>query len=139
MTVIDSDGMIMGRLSSIVAKRLLNGEEITIVNAEKTVISGSKLASFTEYKQAVDRGNKEFGPYFPKRPDQILKRTIRGMLPYKKARGKEAMSRLKTYIGVPQELSTVDAVTIAEAHMDRLSSVKYIRLEELTRKLGAKF
>jgi large subunit ribosomal protein L13 len=138
MTVIDSDKMILGRFSSIIAKRLLNGEEITIVNAEKTIISGSKVSSFAEYKQAVDRGNKEFGPYFPKRPDQIVKRTIRGMLPYKKARGRDAMSRLKTYIGVPEELSDVETESVPEAHMNRLSS-KYLRLEELCRKLGAKF
>ncbi|MCL7414754.1 MAG: 50S ribosomal protein L13 [ANME-2 cluster archaeon] len=139
MTVIDADGMILGRLSSILAKRLLAGEEIHIVNAEKAVISGDKVTTYTEYKQSVDRGNREFGPYFPRRPDQILKRTIRGMLPYKRARGRDAMSRLKTYIGVPEELSREETATIDGADMNRLSSVKYVRLEELSNKLGAKF
>jgi len=138
MTVINADGMILGRLASILAKRLLAGEEIYIINAEKIVISGDKVTTFTEYKQSVDRGNREFGPYYPKRPDHIVKRTIRGMLPYKRARGRDAMSRLKTYIGVPEELSREEAVSVEGANMNRLSSVKYIRLEELSRKLGAK-
>lgn len=137
MTVINADGMILGRLASILAKRLLAGEEIHIINAEKIVISGDKVTTFGEYKQSVDRGNREFGPYHPKRPDHIVKRTIRGMLPYKRPRGRDAMSRLKTYIGVPEELSREEAVSIEGANMNRLSSVKYIRLEELSRKLGA--
>jgi large subunit ribosomal protein L13 len=137
MTVINADGMILGRLASILAKRLLAGEEIYIINAEKIVISGDKVTTFGEYKQSVDRGNREFGPYYPKRPDHIVKRTIRGMLPYKRARGRDAMSRLKTYIGVPEELSREEAFSIEGANMNRLSSVKYIRLEELSRKLGA--
>ena len=139
MTVIKADGMILGRLSSIMAKRLLAGEEIHIVNTERMVISGDKVTTFTEYKQSVDRGNREFGPYYPKRPDHIVKRTIRGMLPYKKARGKDAMSRLKTYIGVPEELKNEETASIDGADMKQLSSVKYIRLEELSTKLGANF
>ncbi|MCL7474658.1 MAG: 50S ribosomal protein L13 [Methanosarcinales archaeon] len=138
MTVVNADGMILGRLASILAKRLLAGEEIQIVNAEKIVISGDKVTTFTEYKQSVDRGNREFGPYYPKRPDHIVKRTIRGMLPYKRARGRDAMDRLKTYIGVPEELRREEAVSIEGANMNRLSSVKYIRLGELSTKLGAK-
>ena len=139
MTVINADGMILGRLSSIMAKRLLAGEEIHIVNTERMVISGDKVTIFTEYKESVDRGNREFGPYYPKRPDHIVKRTIRGMLPYKKARGKDAMSRLKTYIGVPEELKNEETASIDGADMKQLSSVKYIRLEELSTKLGANF
>ena len=139
MTIINAEGLILGRLSSIVAKRLLSGEEILIVNAERAVISGSKVTTFNEYKQSIDRGAKEFGPYFPKRPDQIVKRTIRGMLPYKKARGRDAMSRLKTYIGVPESIRNKETISITEADMKRLSSIKYVRLNELCTKLGARF
>ncbi|MFV9630738.1 MAG: 50S ribosomal protein L13 [Methanosarcinales archaeon] len=139
MTIINADGLILGRLSSIVAKRLLNGEEILIVNAERAVISGSKVTTFYEYKQSIDRGATEFGPYFPKRPDQIVKRTIRGMLPYKKTRGRDAMSRLKTYIGVPESMRNKETTSITRADMKRLSSIKYVRLDELCTKLGAKF
>src|SRR5665647_3512969 len=84
MTVIDANGLILGRLASTVAKQLLSGDDkIYIVNAEKAIISGSKAATLREYRETRERGATEFGPYFPKRPDRILKRTIRGMLPYK--------------------------------------------------------
>ncbi|MCK5660568.1 MAG: 50S ribosomal protein L13, partial [Methanosarcinales archaeon] len=82
-SVIDAEHMILGRLSSHVAKRLLAGETIDIINAEKTIISGSKVTTLGEYKDSMKRGSKENGPYYPKRPDMILKRTIRGMLPHK--------------------------------------------------------
>lgn len=139
MTVINADGLILGRLSSIIAKRLLEGEQIFIVNTEKSVISGHRVTIFSEYKQAVDRGTREFGPYFPKRPDQIVKRTIRGMLPYKKMKGRDAMKNLKTYIGVPEELSSEKMDSIEAADIKRLSSVKYTRLDEICKKLGAEF
>ena len=42
VTIIDGEGLVLGRLASTVSKRLLNGEEITIVNAEKIIISGNK-------------------------------------------------------------------------------------------------
>ena len=46
MAVIDANGLILGRLASTVAKRLLSGdEEIHIVNAEKAVISGSRAST----------------------------------------------------------------------------------------------
>ncbi|NLK31483.1 MAG: 50S ribosomal protein L13 [Methanosarcina flavescens] len=140
MTVIDASGLIMGRLASTVAKQLLSGDdEIYIVNAEKAVISGSRATTLKDYRETRERGATEFGPYFPKRPDRILKRTVRGMLPYKKARGRDAMSRLKIYVGVPSELKGVETITIADADMRRLSSSKYIELGEVSQKMGSKF
>jgi large subunit ribosomal protein L13 len=140
MTVIDANGLILGRLASTVAKQLLSGdEEIYIVNAEKAVISGSRATTLKEYRETRERGSMEFGPYFPKRPDRILKRTIRGMLPYKRARGRDAMSRLKVYVGVPSELKDTETITIADADMRLLSSSKYIELGEVSQKMGSKF
>jgi len=139
MMVIDANRLIMGRLASVVAKRLLAGEEIAIVNAEKAVISGSKVTTIGDYKDIRSMGTREFGPYFPKRPDRILKRTVRGMLPYKRARGKDAMSRIKVHVGVPYELQGAELTTIADADMNRLSSNKYVELGEISRRLGAKF
>ncbi len=137
--VIDADGLIMGRLASTVAKRLLAGEEIGIVNAEKAVISGSKVTTFEEYKEIRNMGTREFGPYFPKRPERILKRTVRGMLPYKRLRGKDAMARLKIHVGIPSELKGEKLITVENASMNRLSSNKYVRLGDVSKHLGAKF
>ena len=42
VTLINADGLILGRMASKVAKRLLNGEEVIIVNAEKSRALGKK-------------------------------------------------------------------------------------------------
>ncbi|MCD1293896.1 50S ribosomal protein L13 [Methanocella sp. CWC-04] len=139
MVLINAQGLIVGRLASIVAKKLLEGDEVTIINAEKAVLSGSKKSTFEEYKQAYERGTKEKGPYFPKRPDAILKRTVRGMLPYKRQRGRDAMARLKIFIGTPIEFNGQPSITLEKASVDRLSSFRYMELGELSKQLGAKF
>ncbi|NYT04933.1 MAG: 50S ribosomal protein L13 [Methanomicrobiales archaeon] len=139
VTVIDADGLILGRLASIVAKRTLDGEEIAIVNAEKTVISGSRVTTLVHYDTKVKRGSREGGPFFPRRPDHILKRTIRGMLPYKRQRGAEALKRVKVYVGIPREFAGQERETLEEAHVDRLSSPRFVTLGTLSTRLGAKF
>jgi large subunit ribosomal protein L13 len=139
MAVIDANNLILGRLASNVAKRLLNGEEIKIINAERTIISGRKDTTFERYRRYVARGSREFGPRFPRRPDQIVSRTIRGMIPHTKATGREAYNRLKVYIGVPPELSKEQASTVEDASIMRLSTINYTVLGELSRKLGSKY
>ncbi len=139
MTVIDANNLILGRMASIVAKRLLGGEEIKIINAEKAIISGRKDTTFERYNRYIQRGSREFGPHFPRRPDQMIARTIRGMIPHKKMTGREAYDRLKVYIGVPPELSKEQAGTLDEASITRLSTSNYMVLGELSKKLGSKY
>jgi large subunit ribosomal protein L13 len=139
MTVIDAEGLIMGRLASVVAKKLLDGETIDVLNAEKAIISGSRTTTLLEYKNSITMGTREFGPHFPKRPERILKRTIRGMLPHKRMRGRDAMGRLKVYVGMPAEFKGAEITRIAEADMNRLSSNKYLTLGDVSSKLGSKF
>ncbi|MHC1570486.1 MAG: 50S ribosomal protein L13 [Methermicoccaceae archaeon] len=139
MAVIDGDGLILGRLASIAAKRLLSGEQVHIVNAEKVVVSGSKRHTFEHYLKMRHMGFKEKGPYYPKRPDSIVKRTVRGMLPYKRARGRQALSNLRVYVGVPEELEHESRDVPEQARMERLSTRKYVRLGEVSEFLGSRF
>jgi large subunit ribosomal protein L13 len=104
-TIINGEDLLLGRMASIVAKRALNGETIAIVNAEKAIISGSRARVLTLYGRKRSRGSREGGPFFPRRPDHIVRRTIRGMLPYKRAPGMEAFKRVKVYVGVPMALA----------------------------------
>lgn len=137
MTVIDANGLIMGRLASIVAKRLLAGEQIDIINADLAVVSGNRYSIYADYRESIERGRTEYGPYFPKRPERILKRTVRGMLPYKRQSGRAAMAHLKIYCGVPPEFKNAKTETIEAANVARLSSAKYVKLGEIGRNLGA--
>jgi len=138
MEIIDGAGHILGRLASEVANKLLREKEkrITIVNAERVLISGSKVAIFKEYKRRKDQGSREQGPYFPKMPDRILKRTIRGMLPYKRERGRDAFSRLHVYLGMPDEYAGGESTRVESADAERLSVAKYVTLGEVSEKLG---
>lgn len=135
VTVIDATGAVLGRLASIVAKRLLNGEEIAIVNSEKAIIVGDKDSIKERYKEKREIGSSRKGPYFPRRADRIVKRTVRGMLPYQQPKGREALKRLKCYIGVPKEFEGVEFETIESV---KKTPLRYITVGELSEFLGAK-
>jgi len=139
VTVIDADGLLLGRMASIVAGRALAGEEIAIVNAEKTIISGSRARVLANYDQKRRRGSTEGGPFFPRRPDHIVRRTIRGMLPYKRQAGAAAFKRVMCYVGVPVELQGKATESLETAHMDRLNNPQFVTVGAVSTFLGAKF
>lgn len=133
--VIDAKGLILGRMASIVAKRLLQGESIIIVNAEKAAISGKRLSRVREAKTFLEVGHPRKGPYHPRRPDRIVRRTVRGMLPRKKPKGQQAYKRLKVYLSTPPELNNSETQTIPEASAERLRC-PYITVGELAKEIG---
>lgn len=137
--IIDASGMILGRLASLAATELLAGEEIAIVNAEKAIISGRRESVYREYEEMKNKGSTEKGPHYPKRPERIMKRTVRGMLPHKTKRGRDAMSRLKIYVGVPSEFEGMKIERPEAAKMTRLGTAKYVELGDVSRKFGSKF
>lgn len=135
--VIDASGHILGRLSSYIAKRLLEGEKIVVVNAEKAIITGSPENVFERYKEKYDRGSKEKGPYFPRHPEKIFKRTVRGMLPWKSRRGREAYRRLRVFMGVPDQLKGREFEKVDVALYEKVSKTeKYVYLADVSRYLG---
>ena len=76
VTVIDGRNLIHGRLASVVAERIMDGEEIVVLNAEAIVITGVKEQVFADFKAKVDRGDttKRKGPFYPRRADLLFKR-----------------------------------------------------------------
>ncbi|GLI47778.1 50S ribosomal protein L13 [Methanoculleus bourgensis] len=139
VTVIDADGLLLGRMASVVAGRALAGEEIAIVNAEKAIVSGDRAYVLADYYRKRNRGSREGGPFYPRRPDHIIKRTIRGMLPYKRERGIAAFKRIKVYVGVPTEFSSMERESLEVAHIDRLSNPRYVTVGAISTNLGAKY
>ena len=136
-SVIDAKDLVLGRMASAVAKRLLNGEKIIIVNAEKAVVSGKKLSIIKKHKEFLEVGHFRKGPLHPRRPDRIVKKVVRGMLPRRKPRGIEALKRLKVYIGLPEQFKDVEKTVIPEADATDLRG-PYIKLSELARNIGWK-
>ncbi|MDR2966751.1 MAG: 50S ribosomal protein L13 [Methanobacteriaceae archaeon] len=139
--IIDGEGHILGRLASLISKKLLEGEDIVVLNSEKIVVTGSKEWAYAKYKQRVDRASisnpRDLGPKYPRKPDDIFRRTVRGMLPYKKSKGRLAFKGLKTYIGVPKEFKEFETSTLPQAESKNIR--KGIELGEISKLLGAKF
>ncbi len=135
--IIDAKGLILGRMSSIVAKRLLNGERITIVNADQAVISGRRLSIIRNAHEFLQVGHFRKGPLHGRRPDNIVKKVIRGMVPRKKPKGEEALKKLRVYIGVPQEFQDKEKMSFPEIGASNLRS-PYIPVSELAHAIGWK-
>lgn len=135
-TIIDATGLTVGRVASHVAKRLLAGEEIHIVNAEKAMVSGRRDQILEHYQWKKTVGFRRKGPFYPRTPDGMLKRSIRGMLDYNdKPRHRNAYRRLKTYTGTPPELKGKPVETIEGA---RFRAIRGLSLGEISTNLGHK-
>ena len=132
--VVDARDCILGRVASQVAERALEGERIAVVNAEEAIITGGKDDVMSVYEKRAQLGSDR-GPYYPKRPDRIMKRSIRGMLPYKRPRGREAFEGIRVYVGNPFEDDNPEV--LEGTSLDRLSNIKFVQLGEISENLGA--
>lgn len=140
ITVVDATGLILGRLASVVAKQLLMGERIVILNAEKALISGRRLSIIRAAKQRLERrtkGSKTKSPKHPRRPDGIVRRTVRGMLPWDKPRGHAAYKRLRVFIGVPVDYAGVTPQSVPESRRS-LTKTGVITIGEVAQSIGWK-
>jgi large subunit ribosomal protein L13 len=142
MLIVDAKDAILGRLATFVAKRLLAGEQVAIVNAEQAVITGHRKATLDVYEtwlRTRNVANPRKGPIHPRRPDHLVRMTVRGMLPFDKKKGRDAYRRLKVYVGVPAEFKDKEMKILSEASVERLRTRRFIRVEELSKHLSAKF
>ncbi len=103
--LVDGTRLIAGRLASNVAKLLRKGNRVSVVNCDKIMMSGKKSSIIGEYEEFLKINSiihPRHGPKHPRRPDTIIKRMVRGMLPKEKPSKKTYLARLITYIGVPK-------------------------------------
>lgn len=136
--IIDANNSILGRLATVVAKKSLLGEKINIVNCENAVVTGKRETILEKYKKKVVRGTPAKGPFIPKTPDRFVRRTIRGMLPYKKEKGKEAFKNIKCCIGVPNEFKDKKITVIKEAEIEKSKDLRYVTVKEICKYLGGR-
>ncbi len=130
--IIDATKASFGRICSYAAKQALEGNEIIVLNSEKTVITGNQKDILNKHRTLKQKGgHSQKGPKYIKIPFRILKRGIRGMLPNHRAgQGKIAYSKIKCYDGIPEEFKGKEMKKIQGPKHN-----KYITLKELTRKL----
>lgn len=135
---VDASNQIAGRLSSKVAKLILSGKRVVVVNAEKALVSGSRTSVVNQWKERLElssRVNPIYGPIHPRRPDNILRRMVRGMVPRKKPKGALAMKRLRVYIGIPSGIESTKLTKFEDTTATRPIPV-YVTMGDLSKSLG---
>jgi len=147
MKVLNAEGLVLGRLASYAAKMALIGEDVIIVNSEMAVVLGERRMVFERYLKRLRRknlGNYRKGPYHQKRPDKMLRRTVRNMLPFNSIRGREAYKRIMTYIGVPrEEIMRKHNVNIGDVKFEgdliKKGVSNFVTLEDISEFIGGNF
>ncbi|KAF4518232.1 hypothetical protein B566_EDAN006913 [Ephemera danica] len=142
--VVDGKGHLLGRLAAVVAKSILQGNRIIVVHAEQLNISGNFFRSKLKYLSFLKKRcnvNPARGPFHFRAPNKIFWRTVRGMLPHKTDRGKQALRRLKTYDGCPPPYDHRKKVVVPGAM--RLLCLKpgrkYCQVGRLSHEVGWKY
>ncbi len=138
--VVDGTGAILGRLATFVAKQLLAGKRVVIVNAEKVAVSGDPVAVKQSYKRLIlsvrSHLSEKWRPKRARSPQRLIRKAIKGMLP-NNYRGLEALRRLRIYVGVPEEFRKTQLITVPTSMtIEKLVKTKYVTLGEIARELG---
>lgn len=129
--IVDAKFCIYGRLASRVADEALNGWSIAVVNVAEAIITGDPDNTISKFKTRTEIGSDQ-GPVYPKQPHRLFKRSVRGMLPHKKPRGREALNRIRAYKQNPYSISglKLDGTKV------NTSMKRHISIKELSEKLG---
>jgi len=139
MKIYDAKGAVFGRLAAKVAKDLLTGEEVQVINTAHSVLSGKPeyhKEKMTIHRGMIDKKDPEKVEKFPRVPYMLFKKSVSGMLPKKSQRGRDALKRLKAYDEVPEGID----VSNAEVHKNAMKEgfAKSMTLGDLCRAFGYK-
>jgi large subunit ribosomal protein L13 len=138
--IVDAANCIAGRICSHVSKLLLQGNRVVILNAEKAMLSGNRYKTIELYKEHLEINsvtNPIHGPFHPRRPDTILTKMVRGMVPKRKTSGIEAFKRLRVYMGIPEEMKNVKTESFIDSKITKPASY-YITIGEVAKQIGWK-
>ena len=111
--VVDADGLVLGRLSTEVARILRGkhkpifvphmdtGDHVIIVNAAKVVLTSDKAEKKIAYRHTGYPGGlreTKYTDFLANRPEEAVRKAIKGMLP-KNRLGRSMLGKLKVYAG----------------------------------------
>ncbi len=131
--VIEGKNAVLGRVAAFAAKKALQGYNVIICNCNDTIIVGNPKSIVEHYHVKLGRGgHSQKGIYFPRTPERIVKRTIRGMVPRDTDRGRKALARVMCYNETPKEFDEKNKMVIAKKELLR----NYITVKELSNLLG---
>lgn len=134
--ILDGANLILGRLAAYAAKKSLEGESVIIVNCDRVIITGRKKFHIEQFMERQNKGHAFKGPFYPKMPDRIVKRVIRGMLPYKQEKGAKAFKRIKCFMGVPDSYKSQKLETLPGASYIKLKTLNFITVNDLSKYVG---
>ena len=111
--IVDAEGVVLGRLASIIAMRLRGkhkpeytphvdtGDYIVVVNAEKVAVTGNKAQDKMYYSHTGFPGGIKsisFEKLIAKKPEMVIQKAVKGMLP-RGPLGRAMFRKLKVYAG----------------------------------------
>ena len=111
--MIDAEGVVLGRLASIIAMRLRGkhkptftphmdmGDNVIVINAEKVKVSGNKFTQKVYRRHSGRPGGmktESFAALQARLPERIIEKAVKGMLPHN-ALGRQLFRKLKVYKG----------------------------------------
>ena len=136
--LIDADGLVVGRVASIVANILRGkhkpsftphidcGDHVVIVNAEKVRFTGNKLKDKRYYKHTGYVGGiKETSPdkiLSGRFPERVLEKAVERMIP-RGPLGRQQMRNLRVYAGTDHPHAAQTPETLDVAAMNRKNKV----------------
>ena len=140
LVIVDATNCIAGRMCSHVSKLLLQGNKVAIVNAEKAMLSGNRYKTIDSYKEHLEINsvtNPIHGPFHPRRPDTIISKMVRGMVPKRKSHGISAFKRLRVYMGIPEGMKGARMESFDDSKITNPESY-YISIAEVAKQIGWK-
>jgi len=129
-TLIDADGLVLGRLATIIANHLRgkhkpsytphmdDGDFIVVVNAEKVYLTGNKRANSIFYWHTGFAGGikgRSKGQILDgKHPERVIEKAVERMVP-RGPLGRQIMSHLRVYAGPdhPHEAQQPEILDVA--------------------------
>lgn len=142
--VVDATNLKLGRMASYIAKNLMQGKRVVVVNAEKAIVTGNKKAILERYLMLMGRSQKRSihrpSVWYPKTPNKLVWYTIVRMLPRKKTKGMMTMHRLKVYVGIPEKYKNAKLVSFEDTKLSSTRNrsgklIRYMTIEQISREL----
>jgi len=135
--IIDAKNKIVGRVATYAAKQALLGHSVHVVNCKDSVMTGNRKKILERYEQKRSMGVHSKGPFHIRTPERLVKRIIRGMLPKHRARGYDAMARVRCYNSIPANLQDKETIKLEKADVGKTSTT-FVYISTITKHLGGK-
>lgn len=125
--VVDAQGQTLGRLASSIATvirgknkvdfatHMDNGDYVIVINCDKFVVTGNKLADKMYHRHTGFLGglvSTPLGKLLDKKPTRPLEAAVQGMLPKNKLR-KDMLNRLKLFTGTEHTFAAQKPETLS--------------------------